>query len=133
MSLFNVKLEEEKSLVDDKYTKKLNIPQYTPSAMKPLIQDLYNDSRTKELIAEINNANISQEEKDFLIKAAHRHTVFNYSKIADYYAHSNKEVQHLMERSALVIIDIDDAIANGYVKLSKNIRKIMDDSGVQAE
>lgn len=133
MSLFNIKMEEEKSLVDDKYTKKLNIPQYTPSAMKPLIQDLYNDSRTKELVAEINNSNVSQEEKDFLIKAAQRHTIFNYSKIADYYAHSSKEMQQLMEKSALVIIDINDAIANGYVKLSKNIRKIMEDSGVQAE
>lgn len=133
MSLFNVKLEEEKSLVDDKYTKKVNIPQYTPSAMKPLMQELYNDVKVKELIAEINNSSVSQEEKDFLIKAAYRHTVFNYSKIADYYAHSNKEMQELMEKSALVIIDIDDAIANGYVKLSKNIEKIMEDSGKRAE
>ena len=50
-------------------------------------------------------------------------------EIADYYAHSNKQVQKLMEDSALVIIDLDDAIANGYVRLSKNIEKIMRETG----
>jgi hypothetical protein len=34
-----------------------------------------------------------------------------------------------MEQSALVILDIDDAIANGYVKLSKDIRAILEQSG----
>ena len=38
-------------------------------------------------------------------------------------------IQKLMEESALVIIDINDAIANGYVKLSKNIEKIMRETG----
>ena len=61
--------------------------------------------------------------------AATRHIVFNYSKVADYYAHSSKEVQELMEQSALVIIDVNDAIANGYLQLSKNIEKIMRESG----
>ena len=64
--------------------------------------------------------------------AATRHLVFNYARIADYYAHASKDVQKLMEQSALVIIDLDDAIANGYVKLSENIKKIMMESGRQA-
>ena len=38
-------------------------------------------------------------------------------------------MQNLMEQSALVILDIDDAIANGYVKLSSDIRKILEQSG----
>ena len=91
--------------------------------------ELCNDTKTVKLINEIKNSNVTDEEKEFLIKAARRHQVFNYSKIADYYAHSNKEMQELMEKSALVIIDINDAIANGYVKLSKNIEKIMNESG----
>ena len=37
-----------------------------------------------------------------------------------------------MEQSALVIIDIDDAIAGGYVRLSKNIEAIMNQSGRKA-
>ena len=63
------------------------------------------------------------EEKMFLIDAARRHNVFNYEKIADYYAHSSPEMQHLMERSGLVIIDFEKAIQYGYVKLCDEIRK----------
>ena len=80
-------------------------------------------------MANINKSDVSEEEKKFLRFAASRHIVFNYSKIADYYAHENKEMQELMEQSALVILDIDDAIANGYVKLSKDIEKILEESG----
>ena len=53
--------------------------------------------------------------------AAFRHTVFNYQSIADFYANSNEETQRLMEQSALIIIDFDKAIENGYVKLSDEV------------
>ena len=36
-------------------------------------------------------------------------------------------MQRLMERSALVIIDVDDAIAMGYAKLSDDIMAMMED------
>lgn len=122
MSLFNVNVDK---LIDNKYTTKVQIPQYLPKNVKPNIMELCNDTKTNKLIQEIKQSNVTDEEKNFLINAAKRHLVFNYSKIADYYAHSNKEMQILMEKSALVIIDIDDAIANGYVKLSKTIKNIM--------
>lgn len=48
--------------------------------------------------------------------AASRHVVFRYDRIAEYYCHAPKEVQELMEESALVIIDFDDAIEGGYVR-----------------
>ena len=73
-------------------------------------------------------SNITDAEKDFLIKAAQRHLVFNYSKIEDYYAHSGKEMQELMEKSALVIIDIKDAIANGYVKLNSKLSSLIEEA-----
>lgn len=129
-NLFDMNIDE---VVDNKYTKKVDIPQYLPSKTKPNIMELCNDTKTNKLINEIKNSNVTDEEKQFLINAARRHLVFNYSKIADYYAHSNKEMQELMEKSALVIIDIDDAIANGYVKLSKNIKKIMEETGVKSK
>ena len=88
---------------------------------KPHYSTLTNDKKTQSLIQEIQKANISKEDKDFLIKAAHRHTVFDYGKIAEYYAHSDKEVQELMEKSALVIIDFNKAIEYGYVKLSDEV------------
>ena len=69
-------------------------------------------------------------EQAFLIYAAYRHTVFDYSKIADYYAHSSKEIQELMEDSALVIIDFDAAIEKGYVKLTKDIAAAYEKNGI---
>ena len=72
---------------------------------------------------EIETSNLPYEEKMFLMDAARRHSVFNYEKIADYYAHASPEMQHLMERSALVIIDFEKAIEYGYVKLCDEIRK----------
>lgn len=36
-------------------------------------------------------------------------------------------MQELMERSALVIIDYDDAIKNGYVQLSSSLEEILGD------
>ena len=110
----------------DKYNKKILAPQYIPKASCPSISELCNTSKYSELVAKIKQANITDEEKDFLIKAATRHIAFNYDKVADYYAHATPEMQNLMEQSALVIIDFDDAIANGYVKLSSTIKSIVE-------
>jgi hypothetical protein len=58
----------------------------------------------------------------FLVDAARRHTIFNYEKIADYYANASPEMQSLMEKSALVIIDFEKAIEYGYIKMCDDIR-----------
>ena len=114
---------------DTKYSRAIKVPQYIPSEVAPLLLELCDTSKYGDLIADINKSDVSEEEKKFLRFAASRHIVFNYAKIADYYAHASKEMQELMEQSALVILDIDDAIANGYVKLSKDIEKILEESG----
>jgi len=106
---------------DEKYTSKIKAPIYEPKNRKPYTLELFDNSKSKRIIREINNSNVSEEEKAFLIEAARRHTVFNYSLIADYYAHSAKEMQQLMERSALVIIDFEKAIQYGYVKLAEEV------------
>ena len=124
MKLFD--LPEQQDLT---YTTKVGIPQYLPSQEKPDILSLCDERKVLKLIDEINASNVSQEEKRFLIKAASRHYVFNYSRIADYYAHSGKEMQELMEKSALVLIDFDDAIVNGYVELSDFIKNLMESTG----
>ena len=126
--LFDLFSEDELQ-EDKKYTTKVNIPQYLPSADCPRIDSLIDLTKYKELVRNINASNVTDVEKEFLRYAAARHIVFTYSKIADYYAHATPEMQKLMEQSALVIIDMDDAIANGYVKLSKNIEKIMKETG----
>jgi hypothetical protein len=108
---------------EQKYSSKIEAPIYEPKNLKPHILELVDKSKNNRLIKEIEASSLPIEEKQFLIDAARRHNIFNYEKIADYYAHSNKEMQHLMERSALVIIDFEKAIQYGYVKLCDEIRK----------
>ena len=118
---------------DKKYNKKMLVPQYLPSKKKPKLPELYDTKHYTDLVRNINLSDLDEDIKEFLKLAASRHIVFNYSKIADYYAHADAKTQRLMEESALVIIDINDAIANGYVKLSKNVQKIMNESGVNTK
>lgn len=111
--------EEEKS---EPYSPKVNIPQYEVSGAKPLLDELCDTSKADELIAHIMDAPITPEERAFLMWGAYRHLRFNYRNIAEYYANvAGPEMQQLMEESALVIIDLDDAIANGYAKLTDEI------------
>ena len=132
MSLFEV--ERKTAMGDDtKYSRAIKIPQYEPSNVKPHIDSLMDYSKYSKLLANIKNSDVSEEEKKFLRLAASRHIVFNYAKIADYYAHANKEMQELMEQSALVILDIDDAIANGYVKLSAKMNQLVEEARAMKE
>ena len=113
---------------DEKYTTEVNIPQYEITGDCPTIADMYNMEKTDELIAEIEQSEVSDEEKVFLIEAAKRHIVFNYRNIAEYYAQASIEMQRLMERSALVIIDVNNAIADGYAKLKSDIDELMEEN-----
>lgn len=113
---------------DVKYSRAIKVPQYIPSDNAPPIESLMNTSKYIELIRNINTANVDDAQKAFLKLAATRHIEFNYMRIADYYAHTSHEMQNLMEQSALVILDIDDAIANGYVKLSKRMEELVAES-----
>lgn len=124
MSQFGFDLESD-SLKENPYTQKTDIPQYQVTGEGVALWDCYTDAKTKELIEEIEQSGIDQKIKDFLKIAAYRHVVFNYQKIAEYYAQADPETQALMEKSALVIIDIDDAIKNGYTLLKQEIEDIV--------
>ena len=113
---------------DTKYSRAISIPQYEVKGDRPFIEELYSNEKVIKLLEHIKKSGVSENEKKFLTIAAYRHYVFNYSRIAEYYASASKEMQELMEESALVIIDIDDAIKNGYVKYSKRIQQIIEDS-----
>lgn len=106
----------------DIYTKKIQAPIYEPKGDRPEVASLVDLAKTSELIAEIDStADLPNEVRGFLRYAAQRHAVFDYEKIAEYYAHAPKDVQELMERSALVIIDFDKAIEGGFIALSEAI------------
>ena len=106
----------------EEYTNKITAPIYEITGEKPGTLELLDTSKAELLIEEINNTEINDTElKEFLIQSARRHNVFTYDKIAEYYAHSSPEIQNLMEKSALVIIDFDKAIENGFVKLAEGL------------
>lgn len=116
--------DEEKTALsdeDEKYTKKIKAPIYKPTGPKPDLNELYDTSKYQLLLKKIEESELPKKEKDFLKAAAQRHIVFNYQNIAEYYAHSEKILQELFEDSALVIIDFNKAIEQGFVKLSKDL------------
>ena len=121
----NVALEEstdEPLTSDNNYSRKIEAPTYQVTGEKPQITELYNVEKYEKLLNDIEyKYDIPEDVKKFLIVAASRHIVFNYANIAEFYAHANKDVQDLMEDSALVIIDFNKAIENGFVKLSEEI------------
>lgn len=116
-------MEEAKR--ESEYTSKIVAPTYEPKNRKPDIFLLVDRTKAAQLLKEAANCSkITNEEYEFLVDASRRHLVFNYRLIADYYAHASAEMQRLMERSGLVIIDFDDAVKHGYVKYTEDIAKI---------
>lgn len=109
---------------ENAYTTVVNIPQYEIVGDKPELSELADTTKMEELSREIIKSDIPEDVKLFLIRAANRHTVFNYKKIAEFYPHASPEVQKLMERSALVIIDINDAIHYGYVDFMDELNRL---------
>lgn len=128
MNLFGFDMdEEEDEPKKPKYTMKTNAPVYEIRGDKPELTDLFDMTKTKKLIKDIEKSSVSEEEKKFLKMAAYRHCVFDYGKIAEYYAHASEEMQKLMEDSALVIIDYDKAYELGYVKMMKKLTEMNED------
>ncbi len=114
---------------DETYVKEIKTPIYEITGKEPNIKDLCNHKKTDELINNIivayENEVITEEQRDFLIRAAQRNLEFNYANIAEYYAHQNAEVQDLMEQSALIILDINSAIKNGFITLSERMSELL--------
>lgn len=112
------------SFEEPKYTSVVDIPQYQPSEEPVELWECFDDERYREMLEEIDESGLPEDEKEFLRLAASRHIVFSYKKIADYYARASKRMQELMERSALVIIDVEDAIKWGFARLSSYLDEI---------
>lgn len=114
---------------DYNYTSRIIAPVYEPTGECPEVRELTSREKTQELIDEIKASTVPADVKNFLITAAERHCVFHFARIAEFYAHSNKDVQNLMEKSGLVIIDFDKAIEAGFVKLSERLGAIAELEG----
>lgn len=113
----------EENAEDDTYVTTISTPVYEPKeASAPPIKELYDSTKADELRREIDAKDMPEDVKKFLRLATTRHIVFDYGRIAEYYAHASADVQRLMEDSALVIIDFNKAIGGGYVRLKEQIR-----------
>ena len=115
----------------DRYTRRIQGPVYEPTGEKPETDALYDSSKSETMKAEILAADVPDDVRTFLLSAAERHTVFNFAEIAEFYAHADNPVQELMERSALVIIDFDKAIENGYVQVTTTMGALADEDEVE--
>lgn len=124
LDLFGLEMPVEQTGIENKYSKKISTPIYTPSGRPTSIYECYDHQKYLRMIRRIDESNVSQEEKYFLKLAATRHIIFNFERIADYYASASKEMQELMEKSALVIIDFDKAIEEGFVQLNDKMRRL---------
>lgn len=115
----------ELSESEKKYSHKIQTPIYTPRENGGgNIHACYDDQKYLRLLRLIETSNVSVTEKKFLVRAASRFIEFNYESIADYYASAGKEMQELMEKLALVIIDFDKAIENGFVNINDKMKRL---------
>lgn len=121
--------EIDESEAENPYTTKTEIPQYQPTGKNVSLKDCLDEEKAKSLMEEIKASDLGNEEKRFLLNAATRLYAFNYSNVAEYYcSKASPEMQRLMEKLALVIIDINDAIKNGYTALTAEIHKMIDEA-----
>ncbi len=121
----NVEIEESgegSGSKGENYSRKIEIPIYTPSEKPATFGEMYDTSVYEKLINDIEAADLPKKVAEFLRFGAMRHVKFNYEKIADFYARADKTTQLLMEDSALVIIDFDKAIERGFVEVTERLR-----------
>lgn len=118
------KIEEEKE--DFKFD--TTIPQYKIKGENVDIEECFECGETNNLIKTINDSSVTEKEKILLIIGAYRRSILNYRKIAEYYVtKASGEMQALMEKMGLVIIDYDDAIANGFTTLTEELGDMIDE------
>lgn len=127
---FGIELPEDEEENESNYSIKIKPPVYTKKKeKKPKLFECVDLEKYKRLKEEIeNNKNISDEERELLLLASTRHICFNYENIAEYYCHCSKDTKLLMEKNALVIVDINKAIEFGFVKYTEEIINIIEEN-----
>jgi len=119
-------------LPSEKYTSLIRGLIYEPRmAMPPEVSQLYDDTKLQELLARIDLAQLPDELVYFLRLAAHRFVRFRFDLIAEYYAHATPEIRQLMRELVLVIVDHDDAIATGVLRLTETLVQLINEVAEQ--
>lgn len=108
---------------EGRYVRKVESPIYEPTGPAPKVVDLLDRTVTDRLRSEIETSELPDDVRRFLLAAAERHTVFRFDRIANFYAHAEADVQRLIEASALVIVDFERAIEDGFVRLNADVEE----------
>ena len=127
--LLNIAIAEasgERGEPEAVYTNKITAPIYEPKGERPPVSALVDRSKADALIQEIEAADLPADVKKFMKDAAERHVVFHFRNIAEFYCHASPQLQGLMERSGLIIIDFDKAIEYGFVHMTEQLGKLAD-------
>jgi len=114
----------EEEIIEEKsrYSRKFYTPIYEPKGDNPKITDIYNTEKRDSLLKEIEeDKDLPDEMRKFLQASAERHVSFDFSKIAEFYSHLPIKYKSHFENSALVIIDYDKAIRNGFISYEKEV------------
>lgn len=108
----------------------LKTPVYEPMGVPVRIRDLYDDEKAQEFLKEIEALNCDPELKKFLRYGAYRHIEYHYRWIAEFYCQlKDEKIKDLFKRMALVIIDGEDAIKLGYLRLMKKLVEMRKNEG----
>jgi hypothetical protein len=113
----------------EKYNQEIDTPTYEPTGRQPSVNDLYDAEKAMRLVQAIEEADLPDGLQRFLRLAAMRHVEIDFEAVAEFYAHADAETQRHFEDSALVIIDFDDAIEEGFVQLSERMASIIESQG----
>lgn len=112
--------EKLKNELDNKFSANLGTVIYEPKETNHKPEDFYKIDET--IFDEIDALNSSDELKKFLKLRACWLAELSFDKIADYYAYqATPEEQVIFEKLALVLLDRDKLIENGYSDLLKDI------------
>lgn len=118
-------LEGEETTDENIYTDKIKAPIYTPKGLMPKVSEIYDAKKYELLVKKINASALDDTKKMFLILAAARFVRIDYHLVAEYYSHvKESEEKKLFEELALVIVDFNSAIENGFVKMVEELDEI---------
>lgn len=95
---------------------------YEPRDFKPEIKELMDLQEYNKKIAYIESLQLDNDFKEFLKLSATRFIFFQFDKIADYFANSNKDIQEAMKELILVILDYNECIEKNLLNLDQAIR-----------
>ena len=115
---------------EEKYTGKFSIPPFEPSDEDISLDDCIDVDKYVMLLEEINDSfkkgEIASNEAKFLKLCATRWIKFHYGRTAQWYAtKAGEDAKRLLEKSAMILIDLDKAIEYGIAKGANDIDKVL--------